>query len=109
VAHPPDQRPQIRADLRPASHGARFPAPVTAKTATMPADDGLWTNDRNRLEDRRKPTIELDEEQAVAVRELDATAHLALQDDQLMPQRGILRFKSAVRLEWRGQQSQEQA
>jgi hypothetical protein len=43
---------------------------------------------------RRKPTIQLDEEQAIAVREVDATAHLALQHDQLMSERGILCFQA---------------
>ena len=99
-AHPPDQCPQIRIDLRPTSKRSRFPAPIAAKTGTMPAHQSLWANDRDGLEDRRKPTIELDEEQAIAVREVDATAHLALQHDQLMSERGILCFKPALRLEW---------
>jgi hypothetical protein len=43
-----------------------------------------------------------------AVRELDATAHLALQDDQLTPERSILRFKSALRLEERGNKVQDE-
>jgi site-specific recombinase XerC len=34
------------------------------------------------------------------IREVDATAHLALQHDQLMSERGILCFKPALRLEW---------
>jgi len=34
--------------------------------------------------------------------ELDATAQLALQDDQLMPEHGIFCFKSGFRLERRG-------
>jgi hypothetical protein len=33
------------------------------------------------VEDRRTPTIQLDEEQAIAVREMDTTAYLALQND----------------------------
>jgi hypothetical protein len=33
--------------------------------------------------------------EAIAVPELDATAYLTLQHGQLMPERGILRFKSA--------------
>jgi hypothetical protein len=32
----------------------------------------------------------------IAIRELDATAHLALQHAQLLPERGILRLKSAL-------------
>jgi hypothetical protein len=49
----------------------------------MPAHQGLWPNDLDGLEDRWKPPIQLDEEQAIVVGELDATAYLALQDDQL--------------------------
>jgi hypothetical protein len=39
---------------------------------------------------------------------LDATAHLALQHGQLLPERGILRLKSALGLEERKKQVQEQ-
>src|SRR5262249_1975232 len=42
-----------------------------------------------------------------AVREPNAIAHLALQHDQLMPERGILCFESALGLERRGNQIQE--
>jgi hypothetical protein len=80
-AHPPDQRPQFRMDLRPTSRGAGFPAPVAAKPSAMPAHKGLWPNDHHGLEDRRTPTIQLDEQQAIAVREMDTTAYLALQHD----------------------------
>jgi hypothetical protein len=54
------------------------------------SSQGLWPDDRDGLEDRREPAIQLDEEQAIAVRELDPTAHLALHHNQLLPQRGIL-------------------
>jgi len=64
-AHPPDQRPQFRSDLRPASLGAGFPAPVTGKSSAMPAHDGLRPQDYYGLENRRAPTIKLDEEQAI--------------------------------------------
>ncbi len=50
-AHPSDQRPQIRIDLRPASQGARFPAPIAAKAGTMPAHKGLGPDDRHGRED----------------------------------------------------------
>jgi hypothetical protein len=47
-------------------------------------------------------------EQPIAVREGDATAHLALQHDQLMSEPGILCFKPALRLEERGNQVQQE-
>ncbi len=40
--------------------------------------------------------------------ELDAAAHLALQHGQLMSERGILCFKSALGLEERGDQVKEE-
>jgi hypothetical protein len=54
-----------------------------------------------------KPTIQLDVEQAITFRKAKTTAHLALQDNQLVPERGILCLKSATRLERRSQQRQE--
>src|SRR6266404_2675812 len=56
-AHPPDQRPQICSDLRPASQVPRFPAPIAPKTSTMPAHEGLGPDDHHGLEHRWKPTI----------------------------------------------------
>ena len=74
----------------------------------MPAHQRLRPDDRHGLEDCRKPAIQLDEEQPIAIRELDAAARLALQHGQLLPERGILRLKSALGLEERKKQVQEQ-
>jgi hypothetical protein len=62
----------------------------------MPAHKCLRPDDRNSVEDSRKPTIELDEEQAIAIGKVNTTAHLALQHNQLMSERGILCFKPAL-------------
>jgi hypothetical protein len=72
-----------------------------------PAQESLPSLGHDRLghwedEARRKPTIKLCKEQAIVVREVDATAHLVLQHGQLMAERGLLRLKSAPRLERRG-------
>ena len=85
---------------RPTPVGARFPAPVTAKTSTMPAQNRLRLNDRHGLENRRYSWMK---KQAIAVRELNTTA-IAPQHGQMMPQRGILCFKPALRLEERDTQ-----
>ena len=45
---------------------------------------------------------------AIAVRELDPTAHLALKHDQLMSKRGILSLEPADRPERRNQQPQKE-
>jgi hypothetical protein len=60
----------------------------------MPAHDRLGPDDRNGLEIRREHSIQHDEEQAIAVRQLDAPANLPLQHDQLVSKRGVLRLKS---------------
>jgi hypothetical protein len=75
----------------------------------MPTHEGLGLDDRDGLEDRWKPSIQLDQEQAISVRELDTTAHPPLQHNQLMAERRVLGLKSALRLERRGEQGQEEA
>src|ERR1700704_2634258 len=62
-AHPLDQRVQVRVDLRPASKVAGFPTPVLAEAGSVPPHEGLGPDDRDGLEDRWKPSIQLDEEQ----------------------------------------------
>jgi hypothetical protein len=57
------------------------------------------TDDRDDLQDRRKPSIQLDKEHAIAVREPDSAAHLTPQNDQLMSECRILCLKPALRLE----------
>src|SRR5262249_58692225 len=66
--HSPDQCAQLRVNLRPPAKRARFPTPVPTKAGPMPKDERLWTDDRDHLQDRRKPSIQLDKEQAIAVR-----------------------------------------
>ena len=75
----------------------------------MPAHEGLGPDDSDGLEDRWKPSIQLDQEQALTIREPNATAHPPLQHDQLMSERRVLCLKSALRLERRGEQDQEEA
>jgi hypothetical protein len=82
--------------------------PIPTKAGSMPTDQGLGTDDRDGLQDRGKPSIHLDEEQAIAVRQPDATAHFTPQHDQLMSERRVLCLKSALRLERRGEQRQEE-
>ena len=69
----------------------------------MPAHESLGLDDRDDLEDRREPSIKLDEEEAVAVRKHYSAFHLSLQHNQLLPERRVLRFKPAFRLERRRQ------
>jgi hypothetical protein len=75
----------------------------------MPTHEGLGPDDRDGLQDRWKPSIQVDQEQPIPIRELDTTTHLPPQYDQLMSERSVLCLKSALRLERRGEQGQEEA
>jgi hypothetical protein len=92
---PPDVSPM---KIRPVVCG---PAPIAAETCAMPSHQRLGPDTRHDLHDGWKPPIQLEEEQAIAVRELDPTTHLALKHNQLTSERGILCLKSADRFERR--------
>src|SRR6202161_2608331 len=107
-AHPPDQRAQLRVDLRSPSLGARFPTPVAAKAGPVPTHECLGPDDCENPQDSRKPAIQLDKEPAIMVREPDATMQPTPHDIQLMSKRRVLGFKPQLRLEWRGQDGQNE-
>jgi hypothetical protein len=107
-AHPADQRAQIRLDLRPPSLWARLPTPVAAKAGPVPTHERLGPDDCEHLQDRRKPAIQLDKEPAIIVREPDATRQPTPHDIQLMSKHRVLSFKPQLRLEWRGQDGQNE-
>jgi hypothetical protein len=77
----------------------------------MPTHDRLGLDDRDYLQDRREPPVQLEEEQAIGIREMNATAYLAPQHCHLMPEHGVLRRKPALRPKGQvepGQQKSEQ-
>jgi len=63
-----------------------------------PAYQHLGSDDRDGVQNRRKLAIQLDEEQPIAVGEIDATAYPPLQNDQLLPERDALGLKGALGL-----------
>src|SRR6266581_2223466 len=77
--------------------GSNFRERQPAEAGPMPTHEGLGPDDRDGLEDRWKPSIQLDQEQAIPICELNATAHHPLQHNQLMAERSILCLKSALR------------
>jgi len=79
---------------------------ISTKASTMPAHEGLGSDDHDNIQDRREPSVQLNKEPAIAVREPGPPLHLTPQDDQLMAERCILCFKPALRLDWRGQDGQ---
>ena len=62
----------------------------------MPTNQRLRANDLNGLQYRRKPAVQLDEKQPVAVRQPNPSLTLAMQHDHLLPERRILRLKRAT-------------
>jgi hypothetical protein len=88
---------------RPPSKRARLPTPVPTKAGPMPTNERLWTDDRDDLQNRRKPSIQLDKEYAIAVRKPDTPVHYPAQHNHLVPERSIFGFKLARRLKWRDQ------
>jgi len=75
---------------------------LTVTRANRTAGESLGPDDRDGLEDRWKLSIQHDQEKAIPIRELDATAHPPLQHNQLMSECHVLCLKSALRLERRG-------
>src|SRR5712671_4218426 len=107
-AHPPDQHAQIGLDLRSPSPWPRLPTPVAAKAGPVPTHERLGLDDCENLQDQWKPAIQQDKEPAIMVREPDATMQPTPQDIQLMSKRRVLSFKPQLRLEWRGQDGQNE-
>src|SRR5258708_38745385 len=68
----------------------------------------LGPDDRENLQDRRNPAVQLDKEPAIIVRKPDATVQPAPQDNQLMSKHRVLSFKPHLRLEWRRQDGQNE-
>jgi len=107
-AHPPDQCAQLLEDLRSPSLWARLPTPVGAKAGPMPTHERVGPDDREDLQNRGNPAVELDKEPAIMVRKPDATMPPTPQDHQLMSKHRILSFKPQLRLERRGQHGQNE-
>jgi hypothetical protein len=74
----------------------------------VPTHERLGPDDRENLQDFWKPTIQLHQEQTIVIRESDATLQPAPQDNQLMSKHGVLSFKPQLRLEWRGQDGENE-
>jgi hypothetical protein len=102
-AHLPDQRAQFYLYSRAPSPPPRFPTPIAAKAGPMPPHQRFGLDNCDDLQNRRKPSIHLNEEPAIIVREPDATMQTTPQDNQLMSKHRVLHLKPQLRLEWRGQ------
>src|SRR3954447_915754 len=95
-------------DPRAPSPIPRFPPPVAAKSSPMPTDQRLRPDDLNNLQHRRKPAIQLDEEQTISVVKPNPSPALPLQDNQLLSERCDLGLEPRLGSEWRGQDGQNE-
>src|SRR6516164_4890492 len=77
---------------------ARLPTPVAAKAGSVPPHEGLRPDDCENPQDCWEPTIQLDKEQAIMVREPDATVQAAPQHIQLVSKHRVLSVKPQLRL-----------
>src|SRR5262249_47840362 len=67
LAHLPDQVPDLSRDLRTAASGSGLPAPEGPETPSMPANHGLWPDDRDGVQHARAEAIEPDEGQPIRI------------------------------------------
>jgi hypothetical protein len=74
----------------------------------VPADERLGADDCKNLKDGRKPAVEQDKEPAITVCEPDATMEPAPQNNQLLPKHRVLGLQPHLRLEWSGQDGQDE-
>ena len=81
-AHLSDQPPDFRRYARPAGAPTRFPAPERAEAGSMPADNGLRLDDRDRIQDAWCDPVQADEDQTVKI----AGGRASTQHVQLMTQ-----------------------
>src|ERR1019366_1563302 len=90
---------EIRRHSRPATTASRLPAPIKPKTRTMPADNGVRLNDRQRIANSRKQPIETNEYQSVDGTEGEFLWSSPPQDVYLLPQRPNLCLERCPRPE----------
>lgn len=69
-AHLANERAQLSRDLRSAYMVARSPAPIRSKPGTVPANDRLGPDNRNRAQDGGKPAIEPNKQKTIGIVEV---------------------------------------
>ena len=98
-AHLADQLADLKRHLWSSPARPRFPAPIGSEPRTMPSNDGLWPDDRQRISNVRKHSIEANEYQPVEGIEAEPLRRSAPQDDDLLAQDQVLGFKRRSRSE----------
>src|SRR6202790_2438472 len=108
TAHLANERPQLSRDLRSANPIAGSPAPIRPKPCTVPANDGLWPDNRNHLKEGRKPAIEPNKQKTIRIVEVRSLRRSPAKHIDLLPQDQVFRFQRCSRLEARSQDTENQ-
>ena len=81
--------------------------PIPTKARPMPPHQPLRLNDIDDVQNRRKPSIQVDKKPAVVVRQRDSARHFTPQNHQLMSECHVPCFEPALRLELRTYERKE--
>ena len=108
TAHLANERAQLSRDLRSANTVARSPAPIRPKPSTVPANDCLRPDNRNRAQEGGKPAIEPNEQKAIGIVQIWSLRHPPAKHVDLLPQDQIFRFQLGSRPEERSQDAKNQ-
>ena len=106
-AHSSNEVAQFLADPRSAPRGAGLPSPVSGKTHSMPAHDGLRSDNGYGVKNARTATIEPNEQGTAGPVQMHPAWRALLQDIELMPQDQDFSFEPLARLEAVAQHADE--
>src|SRR5262249_56078875 len=99
---------ELAGDCGTAASGPGLPSPEGPETPSMPANHGLWSDDRDGVQHARAEAIEPDEGQSIRIGQPQAPRYSPAQYVHLMAERKILSFDPASRLHERPQPVQQQ-
>src|SRR5439155_21195781 len=85
AAHLANERAQLHRDLRSANTVARPPAPIRPKAGTVPANDRLRPDNRNRAKDGGKPAIEPNKQKTIGIVEVRSFRRPSAKHIDLLP------------------------
>jgi len=108
TAHLANERAQLSRDLRSANTVARSPAPIRPKPSTVPANDCLRPDNRNRAQDGGKPAIEPNEQNAIGIVQIWALRHPPAKHIDLLPQDQVCCLQPCSRPKERSQDAKNQ-
>ena len=106
-AHSSNEVAHLLADPRSARRGAGLPSPVSGKAHSMPAHDGLGSDNGYGVKNVRTATIEPNEQGTAGPVEMHPAWRALLQNIELMPQDQDFSFEPLARLEAVAQHAEE--